>query len=216
MFTTGSKLFFGASALALVSALVVAACTDGPLSSAGVLGLLSVMGILAFLGGVNYANRDCNVSGMDEAAAETAAAAHRAGAQNCHLLDLARLHVGADPRYARGLALVALDPLLEVGELGVGEPRSCRPGRGVEAGRDGHAVGRLRRAGRGCAGAAQLRVKKYSSARVSTSAEDGESHTTRRPKGHCIRMSNIEKPKANISPCIPVLTISRWSPLPNA
>ena len=79
MFTTGSKLFFGASALALVSALVVAACTDGPLSSAGVLGLLSVMGILAFLGGVNYANRDCNVSGMDEAAAETAAAAHRAG-----------------------------------------------------------------------------------------------------------------------------------------
>ena len=74
MFTTGSKLFFGASALALVSALVLTACTDGPVSSAGVLGLLTVSAVFGFLGGVNYANRDCNVSGMVAAPTSISAA----------------------------------------------------------------------------------------------------------------------------------------------
>ena len=60
MFTTGSKLLFGASALSLVTALVYAWSTDGALSSAGTLGLLSLFVIFALLGGVNYANRDCN------------------------------------------------------------------------------------------------------------------------------------------------------------
>ena len=99
MFTTGSKLFFGASALALVSALVLTACTDGPLSSAGVLGLISVSAIFGFLGGVNYANRDCNVSGMDDSAPETASAAQRAGVQSAWpaaaALGVAGLVVGA-------------------------------------------------------------------------------------------------------------------------
>ena len=79
MFTTGSKLFFGASALALASAVAYAIATDGALSSAGTLGLLTVAVVFAFLGGVNYANRDGNVSSMDDTAPDTCAAAQRPG-----------------------------------------------------------------------------------------------------------------------------------------
>jgi len=75
MFTTGSKLFFGASALSLVSALLYAGTTDGPLSMPGVVGLLTATVFFGFLGGVNYATRDGNVSGMQEGAELTSAAA---------------------------------------------------------------------------------------------------------------------------------------------
>ncbi|MEI7547327.1 MAG: hypothetical protein WCK21_04630 [Actinomycetota bacterium] len=75
MFTTGSKLFFGASALSLASALLYAFTTEGPLSLPGVVGLLSVTVIFGFLGGINYANHDGNVSGMQEGAEVTSAAA---------------------------------------------------------------------------------------------------------------------------------------------
>ncbi|HNJ96509.1 MAG TPA: hypothetical protein PLV13_00165 [Ilumatobacteraceae bacterium] len=103
MFTTGSKLFFGASTLALVSAIVYAACTSGPLSSAGTVGLLSASLVFALLGGVNYANRDCNVSAMDPAAGD--AAASKAPAANSMwpavaALAVAGLAVGAVSRPA--------------------------------------------------------------------------------------------------------------------
>ena len=101
MFTTGSKLLFGASALSLVTALVYAWSTEGALSSAGTLGLLSLFVIFALLGGVNYANRDCNVSSMDEAAVDTSAAAQRPGASSVWpavvALGIAGLVVGAGP-----------------------------------------------------------------------------------------------------------------------
>ncbi len=99
MFTTGSKLFFGASALALASAVAYAIATDGALSSAGTLGLLTVSVIFAFLGGVNYANRDGNVSSMDDTAPDTCAAAQRAGVRSAWpaaaALGVAGLVVGA-------------------------------------------------------------------------------------------------------------------------
>lgn len=75
MFTTGSKLFFGASALSLVSALLYAGTTDGPLSMPGVVGLLTATVFFGFLGGINYATRDGNVSAMQEGAELTSAAA---------------------------------------------------------------------------------------------------------------------------------------------
>ena len=55
-----------------------------------------------------------------------------------------------------GLALVALDLLLEHGELVVGEPRGRGPGGGVEPGRGGDGVGGLLGAGRGGPGAGEL------------------------------------------------------------
>lgn len=75
MFTTGSKLFFGAATLSLVAALLYAGTTDGPLSMPGVVGLLTATVVFGFLGGVNYALRDSNVSGLQEGAEHNSAAA---------------------------------------------------------------------------------------------------------------------------------------------
>lgn len=131
MFTTGSKLFFGASTLALVSAIVYAACTAGPLSSAGTLGLLSAALVFALLGGVNYANRDCNVSGMDPAAAD--APASRGPAANSMwpavaALAIAGLAVGAVSRPAvfKVAVVLALVGVAEWAALS-GRARAARP-----------------------------------------------------------------------------------------
>lgn len=75
MFTTGSKLFFGATALSLVGALVFALSTGGPTGIMGTVGLLTLAIVFAFLGGINFANRDGNVSGMEPGIERTASAA---------------------------------------------------------------------------------------------------------------------------------------------
>ena len=130
MFTTGSKLFFGASALALVSALVLTACTDGPVSSAGVLGLLTVSAVFGFLGGVNYANRDCNVSGMAEGAADTSPASRRPAAGSAWpaaaALGVAGLVVGAvsKPVVFKVAVVVVLAAIVEWMVLGLSERAS--------------------------------------------------------------------------------------------
>lgn len=75
MFTTGSKLFFGATALSLAGAIAYAASTGGPTGLMGTVGLLSLALVFAFLAGINYFNRDGNVPAMQQGAEYTAAAA---------------------------------------------------------------------------------------------------------------------------------------------
>jgi len=74
MFTTGSKLFLGATVLSLAGTLIYGASQDGgPL---GTLGLFTVTVVFAFLTGINFWVRDSNVSTMDNDAVESAPAAH--------------------------------------------------------------------------------------------------------------------------------------------
>ncbi len=75
MFTTGSKLFFGATALSLVGAFVFALCTGGPTGIMGTIGLLSLSVVFAFLGAINFANRDGNVPSMEPGIERTSSAA---------------------------------------------------------------------------------------------------------------------------------------------
>lgn len=75
MFTTGSKLFFGATALSVVGAVVFAASNGGPTGIMGTVGLLSLAAVFGLLGGINYANRDGNVPSMEQGAEYTSAAA---------------------------------------------------------------------------------------------------------------------------------------------
>ena len=80
MFTTGSKLFIGATALSFFGTIAYAATQDGgPL---GTLGLVSVTIVFAFLTGINFWVRDSNVSAMDTAAIESSPAAHAAPARS--------------------------------------------------------------------------------------------------------------------------------------
>lgn len=66
MFTTGSKFFFGATALSLVGAIVFAFTSGGPTGVMGTVGMLTAATVFGFLGGINYFNRDGNVSGMEQ------------------------------------------------------------------------------------------------------------------------------------------------------
>lgn len=75
MFTTGSKLFFGATALSVACAVVFAASTGGPTGIMGTVGLLSLAIVFGFLAGINFFNADGNVPGMQQGAEYTAAAA---------------------------------------------------------------------------------------------------------------------------------------------
>ena len=50
MFTTGSKLFFGATALSVLGAVVFAASNGGPTGIMGTVGLLSLAVVFGFLG----------------------------------------------------------------------------------------------------------------------------------------------------------------------
>ena len=75
MFTTGSKLFLGATVMAVVAAVVYGLSTGGSSGWLGVMGLLSASLVLAFLFGVNYYTHDGNVSAMSENATLDAPAA---------------------------------------------------------------------------------------------------------------------------------------------
>ena len=75
MFTTGSKLFFGATALSFAGALLFGITTGGPTGLLGTIGLVSVGVVFAFLAGINFFNRDGNVSAMEPGIERTAPAA---------------------------------------------------------------------------------------------------------------------------------------------
>ncbi|MDP9463278.1 MAG: hypothetical protein M3P52_01530, partial [Actinomycetota bacterium] len=66
MFTTGSKLFLGATALSTVAAIVFGVANGGSAGWLGVVGLLSAALAFAFLFGINYYGHDGNVSAMSD------------------------------------------------------------------------------------------------------------------------------------------------------
>ncbi len=72
MFTTGSKLFIGASVVALASAIIYGTTQDN--STVGIIGLVSATLALVFLVGINLWVRDSNVAADNSAAVATAAA----------------------------------------------------------------------------------------------------------------------------------------------
>jgi hypothetical protein len=75
MFTTGSKLFLGATVMSTVAAVVYGASKGGAGGWEGVVGLLSAALVFAFLFGINYFAKDGNVSAMsDNATTESPAA----------------------------------------------------------------------------------------------------------------------------------------------
>lgn len=75
MFTTGSKLFLGATFLSIVAAAVYGMSTGGADGSLGVLGLLSAAFGFALMFGINYYAKDGNVSAMSESATTESPAA---------------------------------------------------------------------------------------------------------------------------------------------
>jgi hypothetical protein len=75
MFTTGSKLFLGATVLSIVAAVVFGASKGGSAGWLGAVGLLSASLVFAFLFGVNYYAHDGNVSAMSDNATTDSAAA---------------------------------------------------------------------------------------------------------------------------------------------
>ncbi len=77
MFTTGSKLFIGATVLSVAGALVFGISTGGPTGLLGTIALVSLGVLFAFLAGINFFNRDGNVSAMEPGVDRTAPAAQR-------------------------------------------------------------------------------------------------------------------------------------------
>ena len=75
MFTTGSKLFIGATTLALAGAIVFGVFTGGDTSWTATIGLISCAIALAFLMGVNLFMRDSNVSATQSDATVSSSAA---------------------------------------------------------------------------------------------------------------------------------------------
>jgi hypothetical protein len=75
MFTTGSKLLLGATALSIVGAIVFGVTTGGPTGMLGSIGLVSVAIVFGFLAGINLYNRDGNLPSMEPGVELTAAAA---------------------------------------------------------------------------------------------------------------------------------------------
>ena len=75
MFTTGSKLFLGATVLSIVAAVVFGASKGGSDGWLGVIGLLSAAVAFALLFCVNYYTHDGNVSGMSDNATTQSPAA---------------------------------------------------------------------------------------------------------------------------------------------
>ena len=75
MFTTGSKLFIGATTVALAGAIVFGVFTGGDTSWTATIGLISCAIALAFLMGVNFFMRDSNVSAMQSDATVSSSAA---------------------------------------------------------------------------------------------------------------------------------------------
>jgi hypothetical protein len=75
MFTTGSKLFLGATVLSIVAAVIYGTSKGGPDGWLGVMGLISAALAFAFLAAVNYYVQDGNLSAMKENATIEAPAA---------------------------------------------------------------------------------------------------------------------------------------------
>ena len=78
MFTTGSKLFLGATGLSIAGAVVFAATTGGAEGWLGAVGLTTLAVVFAFLAGINLYTRDANVPALEPGVEHTAAAAQRA------------------------------------------------------------------------------------------------------------------------------------------
>jgi hypothetical protein len=110
MFTTGSKLFLGGTALALVSTVVYAATQGDGQGWAGTIALASVTVAFAFLAGINYFVKDGNVASMQQDATVTAAAAQRPAGRSVWPL------IGA---LGAGLVVVGADTKPLVFKIGV-------------------------------------------------------------------------------------------------
>ncbi|MEI6403312.1 MAG: hypothetical protein WCP59_14120 [Actinomycetota bacterium] len=80
MFTTGSKLFIGATTLSLAATIVVGSTTSGGAGSLATIGLISLTVALAFLTGIVVFVRDANVRGVEPGATTASAAAQSAPA----------------------------------------------------------------------------------------------------------------------------------------
>lgn len=75
MFTTGSKLFLGATTLSIVATVVYAVSKGGDTGWTATVGLITLSTVLAFLTGVNFYVRDNNVSAAQPEALANAPAA---------------------------------------------------------------------------------------------------------------------------------------------
>lgn len=78
MFTTGSKLFLGASTLAILSLIILGLTNGGAVGWTATVGLAGAALALVFLTGINFYTRDSNVSAMQSDAATKSAAAQDA------------------------------------------------------------------------------------------------------------------------------------------
>lgn len=108
MFTTGSKLLIGSSALAAVAAVVYGVSQDGVM---GTIGLVSAAVALAFLATVNVLLGDSNVLSTEPAVVESSSAARRTAPASVWPLGLA---VGA---MALVLGLVTQQAVFVIGLL---------------------------------------------------------------------------------------------------
>jgi hypothetical protein len=75
MFTTGSKMFLGATMLSVVAAIVFAASEGGAVGLMGTVGLVTAIVIFSFLAAINLFVRDGNTPSMQQGVEHTAAAA---------------------------------------------------------------------------------------------------------------------------------------------
>lgn len=77
MFTTGSKLFIGATALSAVGAIVFGASVGGPTGMLGTIGLISLALAFGFLAGINLFTKDGNVGALVPGVEHSSAAAQQ-------------------------------------------------------------------------------------------------------------------------------------------
>ena len=82
MFTTGSKLFIGATSLAIAALIVMGITNGGNIGWTATVGLVGAVVALLLLTGINFFARDSNVSSTDPASRTDAAAAQRAPASS--------------------------------------------------------------------------------------------------------------------------------------
>jgi len=75
MFTTGSKMFLGATALSVVATIVFSASEGGAVGLMGTVGLITAVVIFAFLAGINLFTRDGNTPSMQQGVEHTSSAA---------------------------------------------------------------------------------------------------------------------------------------------
>ncbi|MGD9997728.1 MAG: hypothetical protein AB7L17_02240 [Ilumatobacteraceae bacterium] len=78
MFSTGSKLFLGATAMCLVATLAFGIFAGGDTYWTAMIGLISATVGLGLLTGINFFVRDCNVGSMQPDATTASPAAHEA------------------------------------------------------------------------------------------------------------------------------------------